>query len=439
MLAGPNARTMLEQPAPVIPHKANGQAQPASSVILSGGLQAQPPMLSGIRTPSTGNVVSPLPYTHGHRSTLWKDIGIGIGVAIAVVGGVLGMRALFMRPSKGTLVVMVNAAHAADVFVDGTLKGHVDPNAPLTLREIAAGNHAVSVRASDGAEYHQQVTLVANDVSVLTAAPRLAAAPTPGTGNLKLNLLTDGAQVYVDGAQLADGAWKEPIPLRSDVAHEIRVTKPTREEVKLSVTLRTGEAVMRDVDLLPAYGKVTIDSDPPGAEVSVNGKHSGVTPTTAGDLDPGKAARVTVRLHGYAPITKYVAFDKALTQTLDLTLVASNESGDGDKAARKDDELAAIKVAAAGKGVTGPSPTESGFLVANTQPWAKVFIDGKDTGKTTPIAPRSKIALKPGKHTVTFVANGKSFNFDVTIKPAEDTRLIKQLAERLSSRAAAAS
>ena len=60
---------------------------------------------------------------------------------------------------------------------------------------------------------------------------------------------------------------------------------------------------------------------------------------------------------------------------------------------------------------------ESGYLVANTQPWAKVIIDGKDTGKTTPIAPRSKIALKPGKHVVTFVANGKKFNFDVVIKP----------------------
>src|SRR5262249_34851689 len=72
---------------------------------------------------------------------------------------------------------------------------------------------------------------------------------------------------------------------------------------------------------------------------------------------------------------------------------------------------------------------EPGYLVANTQPWAKVFVDGKDTGKTTPIAPRSKIPLKPGKHVVTFVANGKKFNFDVVIKAAEDTRLIKQLTD----------
>ena len=78
------------------------------------------------------------------------------------------------------------------------------------------------------------------------------------------------------------------------------------------------------------------------------------------------------------------------------------------------------------KATVGNDP---GFLVANTQPWAKVIIDGKDTGKTTPIAPRSKIPLKPGKHVVTFVANGKKFNFDVVVRPGEDTRLIKQLAD----------
>src|SRR5205823_14780346 len=76
-----------------------------------------------------------------------------------------------------------------------------------------------------------------------------------------------------------------------------------------------------------------------------------------------------------------------------------------------------------------PKGNEPGYLVANTQPWAKVLIDGKDTGKTTPIAPRSKISLKPRKHVVTFVANGKKYDFDVQIKAGEDFRLIRQLGD----------
>jgi serine/threonine protein kinase len=478
VVAGPNAKTMLEAPAPVIPpQRQNGTATP-STVILSGQMAPQPKVdVSGLRTPATGSVLAPPPYAHGHRSTLWKDIAIGIGVAVAVVGGVLGIRALLTRTAKGTLVVMVNASRAADVLVDGALKGHADPGTPLTLREIVAGTHAVVVRTGDGAEFRAQVALAANDVSVLTAVPRLpggaaatnsntsananpnanananastnanananapppsglAVAPPstqPGTGNLKLNLLSEGAQVYVDGAQLADGAWKDPIPLRADVPHEIRVTKPGREEVKLSVTLRASETVQRDVELLPAYGRVTVSSDPPGADVSVNGKSSGVTPLTVGDLDPGKATRVTLRLKGYTTATKYVSFGRGLVQALEFKLVPAATGSEAQTLEAAHPPVASepkeVKVASAGKGITAPSPTENGFLVANTQPWAKVFIDGKDTGKTTPIAPRSKIALKPGKHVVTFVANGKKFNFDVTIKPAEDTRLIKQLAD----------
>ena len=68
-----------------------------------------------------------------------------------------------------------------------------------------------------------------------------------------------------------------------------------------------------------------------------------------------------------------------------------------------------------------------GFLVANTKPWAKVLVDGRDTGKTTPILPRAKIAIKPGKHKVTFVVGGKKFHYNVNIVAGETARLIKKL------------
>ena len=122
--------------------------------------------------------------------------------------------------------------------------------------------------------------------------------------------------------------------------------------------------------------------------------------------------------------------------------MASRRKGGKGQAAKDEGAGRRSRLASSGKGVPAAAGAaelaESGYLVANTQPWAKVIIDGKDTGKTTPIAPRSKIALKPGKHVVTFVANGKKFNFDVVIKPAEDTRLIKQLADSLTAVTSAA-
>ena len=465
---GPAASTMLaETPAAVLAVLQN-QQQPSVMVQPFSPPVAMPLPLGGqpLIAQGTGQVnmsagamaAQPVPA----RGGLWKDVLIGVGVAVAVVAAVLGGRAFLMRgPGKGTLVVMSNPPHQAEVLVDGQSRGQLQAGAPLTLKELTAGQHAVVVRGSDGSEFKQTVALAAGDVSVITAS--LTPPPSVGTGNLSLHIPAGDAQVYVDGAQLAE--WKRPIPLRADVLHEIRVTKPATKEVRLAVTLKAGEEASRDVVLESALGKINVVTEPAGAEVSVNGKKAGMTPATVIDVDSAKPARLTVRHRGFAPITKYVNFDKGLEQTFEIKMVASAEDGFAtettelaDKTSKEKPEHAAKeKPAAAAVVASAPKPllsmddddsserphalkekggepkslqpNDPGFLVANTQPWAKVLIDGKDTGKTTPIAPRSKIPLKPGKHVVTFVANGKKFNFDITIKSNEDTRLIKQLTD----------
>jgi Domain of unknown function (DUF4388) len=73
------------------------------------------------------------------------------------------------------------------------------------------------------------------------------------------------------------------------------------------------------------------------------------------------------------------------------------------------------------------TPAEAGFLIANTRPWAKVIIDGTPTGMTTPIPPRWKIPLRPGRHVVTFQAAGRDYPFDVVVRPGADLFLMRDL------------
>ena len=68
-------------------------------------------------------------------------------------------------------------------------------------------------------------------------------------------------------------------------------------------------------------------------------------------------------------------------------------------------------------------------MIANSRPYAKVIIDGKDSGKVTPIAPRDRIPLKPGKHVVTFLTSDKRASFDVVVKPGEEVKLVRNLDE----------
>src|SRR5262249_43757771 len=89
-------------PATVMPtpgyDAANGTNGALHAAALADGAGMRIP--TGVRPP-TGRVVSPPPYTHTHvvpgRSTLWKDVAIGIAVAVFVVASVLGARALLTR------------------------------------------------------------------------------------------------------------------------------------------------------------------------------------------------------------------------------------------------------------------------------------------------------------------------------------------------------
>jgi hypothetical protein len=68
-----------------------------------------------------------------------------------------------------------------------------------------------------------------------------------------------------------------------------------------------------------------------------------------------------------------------------------------------------------------------GFLAVSSRPWARVFVDGKDTGRNTPIPPNSALSLKAGTHKVVLEVGKKRFTFTVTIKPGETSKLVQVL------------
>ena len=68
-----------------------------------------------------------------------------------------------------------------------------------------------------------------------------------------------------------------------------------------------------------------------------------------------------------------------------------------------------------------------GSLIIASKPWAKVWIDGRETGRNSPIPASKPLKLAPGPHKVTLFAKGQKFHFNVVIKPGKVTRLIKTL------------
>jgi hypothetical protein len=166
----------------------------------------------------------------------------------------------------------------------------------------------------------------------------------------------------------------------------------------------------------------------------VNGRSYWKSPVTIEDLDPTKTFKVVLKKRGHGTVNRLLSFGDTFEQTLDVDL--SGSSKDKDKASeggsKEDEKVAQQSSTKTGDKTDGASSShgeKEGYLLAMTQPFAKVFIDDKDTGKMTPISQRDRIPLKPGKHKVTFVTSSKRVHFDVVIRAGAEEKLIRNLNE----------
>jgi hypothetical protein len=97
---------------------------------------------------------------------------------------------------------------------------------------------------------------------------------------------------------------------------------------------------------------------------------------------------------------------------------------------KKKAELATVepmKKAEPKKKAEAADPKKMGALAVSSRPWARVFIDGKDTGRNTPIPPASPIRIKAGPHKVALEVGKERFTFTVNIKAGETATLVKIL------------
>ena len=408
-----------------------------------------------------------MPVQIQRKSSLVKDIFIGVLVAMLIIAGIVIWRFASTGGLKGdtpaTLVITARPAHGADVFVDGQLKGKMIAGSPFTLKGVSPQKHVITLKATGLEGARREVVLKPGDVKVVTVLMTVVAQK----GRLSLKIDPPGATVFLDGKKvsLAAGA----LAMVADKEHALRVVKQGYKAVEMKVSVRGGQVTGRDVKLQPEVSpdkaSIKFSSTPPGAKVTVDGKERGVTPLTVTDLSPG-THKVMISSEGHRPRQETVEVKPGKVLDLALTLqkvpvkVAARAAPAAVRPAavrpaprfparkvRRAPRQPARKVAVARprpvrkpprkpprprpvakKKPPKPPKGDVGFLVANTVPWgAKVLVDGRDTGQVTPVMPRKKIPLKPGRHKITFVLAGKKHTYSISVQPGKIARLIKKL------------
>jgi hypothetical protein len=251
-------------------------------------------------------------------------------------------------PGKGNLSITSDPA-GAKVYVNGSDKG----TAPVRLPGLVSGEYVIELRKEDYDRAYKSVALLEKqDLEVDLEMQKT-------TGLLLVDSIPQGVDVVIAGVSKGNTPLLvSDLPLGS---YKLEFRSPTHLPRTLSAELVNRKPVHVVADLISNTAKLVVSSDPPGAEIRINGIAVGVTPATIQDVISGESD-IKIWKSGYAPFTQRM--------TLEAT-----------RSYRINPELAALP---------------SGLTVTSQPEGAEVVIDNKPIG-TTPLTLEN---LKEGSHQI---------------------------------------
>ena len=253
-------------------------------------------------------------------------------------------------------------------------------------------------------------------------------------GTAVFNSVPEGASIAIDGTPRGVTPLRVSLPVG---AHSVEITSGAVSR-QLPITIEPGSVVSQYVEFAAAPvtlgGRLEIGSDPPGAQVTLDGIPKGTTPVVVADVPPGQH-RVTVSA-GDNTINRTVNVTRGTTATLVVSTAPGTASAAGgwltvqtpiDMEILQDGRIlgstrmervmlpvgshriefanAGLEVSvdrtvqiAAGKTVNLAIALPSGRLSVNAVPWADVSLDGVAVGTT----PLGELTVPIGPHELTF-------------------------------------
>ena len=255
-----------------------------------------------------------------------------------------------------------------------------------------------------------------------------ARSPAVANGTLFIETRPAGALVTIDGK--VQGAAPLTVSLLPG-RHIVELAGTAKRE--LTVSIDPGARVSQYVEMPDGQpgGRLLVETNPPGAQVAIDGSARGLTPLDVEGLQAGPHA-VTLR-SGSATVTQNVTVEDGVRLVLFVPLGATETARTGSVAVACPVELQVYEgqrllgtsrlgpiALAAGRHdlrlansdvgfettrtvqVTPGRPTEvtidlpNGALFVNAVPWAEVFVDGSKIGET----PIANHPLRLGPHEI---------------------------------------
>ncbi len=210
-------------------------------------------------------------------------------------------------------VTLGSSPAGAEILLDRTVVGKT----PSTL-EVEAGDHALEIRKSGHKAASRSLRITAGeavDLGVITLEPV--------DGRLTIASQPSGATVMV-GSEYR-GTTPLDLAVTPDVSLRVRVSLAGHRTFTTDVAVASGKKREVRATLEMLTGEVVFTSEPPGAELLIDGAPRGRTGETL-ELEARRHS-IEVRLDGYVPFRTSITPEPGLTQAVRATLKPAGVAG----------------------------------------------------------------------------------------------------------------
>jgi len=242
--------------------------------LVLGSGTAPPPVLEDIVLEVSG----------GSRGTARADVGVELDFGRSIHNE--------LSDETGFLVV-----HSDPPGATIHLNGEEIGSAPVQLEQMV-GRYVV-VAMSPG--YHP----TRKEVQVEPSGVRLSMSLDPAFGGLAIRSVPDGAEVVLDGE--VAGHTPLSIPRKPSGTYTLQIRHPFHKSWDGEAVVRDGEDAEVQALLEPNFGTLQVVSQPPGAQISLNGEPTGqTTPHRFAQVQPGIVV-VGIELEAHLPHSEQVS------------------------------------------------------------------------------------------------------------------------------------
>jgi predicted secreted protein len=241
----------------------------------------------------TGATVPTAPQRH-RRSRIWILFVLIAAVAAAAVF-------LLLQGRTGSLNIR-SFPSGATVFLDEQQVG----TTPLVLPRVASGTHVIEIRLPGWEVWNGTTTAERGSTTQVIANMTHAAY------SLVVTSTPPGATVALDGA--AKGVTPLTVAGLKPRNYALVVSLKGYAAISRTVDLSDTAQSTQDFSLIQAFGKLSIMSDPTGAQVVMDGKPYGVTPLKIDSFPVGDYA-LTLKLDGGTDITDMLSVKEGIVLT----------------------------------------------------------------------------------------------------------------------------